>query len=59
MSQPSKIEMPVDAATAAAPSDPWRLAAIGRLVDQLVQPDATDPLVAVFERTAAAAGRLA
>ena len=55
MSQASKIEIPVEAATAAALSDGRRLEAVGRLVDRLVRPGADDPLVALFERTAAEA----
>ena len=55
MSQASKIEIPVEAATAAALSDVRRLEAVGRLVDRLVRPGADDPLVALFERTAAEA----
>ena len=52
MSQASKIEIPVEAATAAALSDARRLEAVGRLVDRLVRPGADDPLVALFESTA-------
>ncbi len=55
MNQTSKIEIPVEAATAAAPADGRRLEAVGRLVDRLVQPGADDPLYALFERTAAEA----
>ena len=55
MSQASKIEIPVEAVTAAAISDARRLEAVGRLVDRLVRPGADDPLVALFERTAAEA----
>jgi hypothetical protein len=53
MGQAAKIEIPVEAATAAALADARRLEAIGRLVDRLVRPGADDPLVALFERTAA------
>ena len=53
MNQVSKIEIPVDAATAAALSDARRLQAGGRLVDRLVHPQADDPLIALFEQTAA------
>lgn len=49
----SKIEIPVQEATAAALSDARRREAVGRLVDRLVRPGADDPLVALFERTAA------
>ena len=55
MSQASKIEIPVEAATAAACSAARRLEAVGRLVDRLVRPGADDPLGALFERTAAEA----
>jgi hypothetical protein len=55
MSQASKIEIPVEAATATALSDARRLEAVGRLVDRLVRPGADDPLIALFERTAAEA----
>ena len=55
MNQVSKIEIPVAAATAAALSDPHRREAVGRLVDRLVRPGADDPLLALFERTAAEA----
>ena len=37
-------------------SDSRRLAAVGRLVDRLVQPGNDDPLVALFERTSREAG---
>ncbi len=55
MTQASKIEIPVEEATAAALSDTRRREAVGRLVDRLVRPGADDPLTAVFERTAAEA----
>ncbi|WP_428376082.1 hypothetical protein [Lichenicoccus sp.] len=55
MNQASKIEIPVEEATAAALSDVRRLEAVGRLIDRLVQPGADDPLIALFERTAAEA----
>lgn len=51
MSQVSKIEIPVEEATAAALSDARRREAVGRLVDRLVRPGADDPLIALFERT--------
>ena len=51
----SKIEIPVAEATAAALSDARRREAVGRLVDRLVRPGADDPLIALFERTAAEA----
>ena len=49
----SKIEVPVEEATAAALADARRLEAVGRLIDRLVRPGADDPLIALFERTAA------
>lgn len=55
MNQASKIEIPVEAATAAALSDTRRREAVGRLVDRLVHPGADDPLAALLERTAAEA----
>jgi hypothetical protein len=56
MSKLSKIEIPVEAATAAALSDARRREAVGRLIDRLVRPGAGDPLIALLERTAAEAG---
>ena len=55
MNQVSKIEIPVEEATAAALSDARRREAVGRLVDRLVRPGADDPLIALFVRTAAEA----
>lgn len=55
MSNLSRIEIPVAAATAAALSDARRREAVGRLVDRLVRPSEDDPLIALFERTAAEA----
>jgi hypothetical protein len=55
MNQVSRIEIPVEQATAAALSDVRRLEAVGRLVDRLVHPGAGDPLIAFFERTSAEA----
>lgn len=52
MTQASKIEVPVEEATAAALSDARRREAVGRLVNRLVWPGADDPLIALFERTA-------
>ena len=52
MNEVSKIEIPVEEATAAALSDARRLEAVGRLVDRLVRPGADDPLIALFVRTA-------
>ena len=57
MNQLSKIEIPVEEATAAALSDVRRLAAVGRLIDRLVRPGADDPLIALFERTSADAAK--
>jgi hypothetical protein len=53
MNQVSKIEIPVEKATAAALSDVRRLRAVGRLIDRLVRPGPDDPLIALFERTSA------
>ncbi|MGA9866838.1 MAG: hypothetical protein WBQ75_10420 [Acetobacteraceae bacterium] len=55
MNEASKIEIPVEEATAAALADARRRKAVGRLVDRLVRPGADDPLIALFERTAAEA----
>ena len=55
MNQASKIEIPVEEATAAALSDVRRREAVGRLIDRLVRPGADDPLITLFERTAAEA----
>ena len=55
MNKASKIELLVEEATAAALSDARRREAVGRLVDRLVRPGADDPLIALFERTAAEA----
>ena len=55
MNEVSKVEIPVEAATAAALSDARRREAVGRLVDRLVRPGADDPLIALLERTAAEA----
>lgn len=57
MTQMSKIEIPVEQATAAALSDARRREAVGRLVDRLVRPGADDPLAALLERTVAEAGK--
>jgi hypothetical protein len=55
MNDVSKIEIPVEAATAVALSDARRREAVGRLIDRLVRPGADDPLIALFERTSAGA----
>ena len=55
MNEVSRIEIPVEPATAAALADARRREAVGRLVDRLVRPGADDPLIALFERTAAEA----
>lgn len=52
MNEVSRIEIPVEAATATALADDRRRAAVGRLVDRLVRPGADDPLIALLERTA-------
>jgi hypothetical protein len=53
MNQQSKIEVPVEEATAAALAGTRRLEAVGRLIDRLVRPGADDPLIALLERTSA------
>lgn len=55
MNQTSKGEISVEEATAAALLDARRREAVGRLVDRLVRPGVDDPLIALFERTAAGA----
>ncbi|WP_428484271.1 hypothetical protein [Rhodopila sp.] len=55
MNEVSRIEIVVDAATAAALSDARRLETVGRLVDRLVRPRANDPLIALVEHSAAQA----
>lgn len=55
MNDVSKIEIPVEPATAVALSDARQLEALGRLVDRLVRPGADDPLIALLARTAAEA----
>ena len=53
MNQVAKIEIPVEAETAAALSDARRREAVGRLVDRMVRPTRDDdPLAAVLEATA-------
>jgi len=52
MNEVLRIEIPVEAATAAALGDDRRRAAVGRLVDCLVRPGADDPLIALSEWTA-------
>jgi hypothetical protein len=52
MTQLSKIEVPVEQATASALADARRLEAVGRLIDRLVRPGSDDPLIALLERTA-------
>ncbi len=52
MNEVSRIEIPVEAATATALADDRRRAAVGRLVDRIVRPGADDPLIALLERTA-------
>ena len=53
MTKMSKIEIPVEKATADALSDSRRGEAVGRLIDRLVRTGPDDPLIALFERTAA------
>lgn len=55
MNEVSKIEVPVESATAAALSDVHRLEAVGKLIDRLVRPGADDPLAVLLERIAAEA----
>jgi hypothetical protein len=56
MNEVSRIEIPVDQATAAALADVRRREAIGRLVERMVRPaGGDDPLASVLEATAAAA----
>ena len=55
MSQMTMIEIPVEAATAAALTDDRRREAIGHLVDRLVRPGADDPLLPLLDRTTAEA----
>lgn len=50
MNQTSKIETPVEEATAVTLADLRRREAVGHLVDRLVRPGVDDPLVALFER---------
>ena len=53
MNQVAKIEIPVEAETAAALSDARRREAVGRLVDRMVRPTRDDdPLAAILEATA-------
>jgi hypothetical protein len=54
MNQVTKVEIPVEAATAAALADKRRLEAVGRL-HRLVRPGGDDPLFALLERSAAEA----
>jgi len=49
------IQIPVEAATAAALTDSRSLEAVGRLVDRRVRPGANDPLLLLFECIAAEA----
>ena len=51
MNQLSKIELQVEAATAAALADPHRREAVSRLVDRLVRPGTNDPLLALMARS--------
>jgi hypothetical protein len=53
--QTAKIEIPVEAATAASLSDMRGLEAVGKLIDRLFRPGADDLLIKLFERTPAEA----
>ena len=55
MKQAPKTEIPVEQAPAAALPDVRRRDAVGRIIDRPVRPAADDPLIALFERTAAQA----
>ncbi len=57
MDQPLMITIPVQRATAEVLSDTRNLEAAGRFLDRLVSPGSgsEDPLMALFERTAAEA----
>lgn len=55
MNQMTTIEIPVEAATAAALADDRRREVIGRLVDRMVRPGTDDPLLPLLDRTAAEA----
>lgn len=55
MTEMAKIELLVQASTAEALSDARKREAIGRLIDRLVHPAGNDPLIALFEKTAAEA----
>lgn len=57
MSQLTKIEIQVEAATAEALADATRRDAVGRLIDRIVRPvSGHDPLAALLEDTAQRAG---
>lgn len=58
MNQSPEIETSVEEATAAALSDALRLETVGRPIDRFVGPDADDPLITLFERTAAEASKV-
>ena len=52
MNEVTKIEIPVEAETARLLADERRRAALGRLVDMMVQsPEGEDPLLHLFEQT--------
>ncbi len=55
MNQPQDITIPVQPATAEILSDPRNREAAGRFLDRLVTPGYKDPLIALFEKTAAQA----
>jgi hypothetical protein len=55
MNETTKIEIPVEASTAAALVGSRQREAVGRLVDRLVRPGADDPLISMLAYTALAA----
>ena len=55
MNQVVKIEVPVEASTAAALADERRLAAIGQLIDRLVSNERQSALIAAMDRISAEA----
>ncbi len=55
MNELVRVEIPVAPATAEAPADDHRRAAVGRLIDRLMLRGAEDPLASLLEATAAQA----
>ena len=53
MNQVVKIEVPVEASTAAALADERRLAAIGQLIDRLMSNERQSALIAAMDRISA------